>query len=59
MLGRDQRHPGWTIQGLFGKEAEAAVPPGSVWVDAKADFLAYLVVVDESSQDPAFMLPLP
>jgi hypothetical protein len=31
----------------------------SVAVDADCAFFAYLVVVDGSSQDPAFMLPLP
>jgi len=49
----------WSIQGLFGKEVEVVDPTGSVWVDADDEFFAYMVVVDGSSQDPAFMLPLP
>jgi hypothetical protein len=49
----------WSIPGLFGKDVEAVDPTGSVSVDADGEFFAYLVVVDGSSQDPAFMMPLP
>ena len=38
---------------------EVVDPTGSVWVNGDDEFIAYLVVVDGSSQDPAFMLPLP
>jgi hypothetical protein len=31
-------------------------PVGSVAVDASAEFFAYVVVLDGSSQDPAFFL---
>jgi hypothetical protein len=48
----------WSLERLFGDEALAVDPTGSVAVDADGEFVAYLVVVDGSSQDPAFMLPL-
>jgi hypothetical protein len=49
----------WSIQALFGKGTPYVNPTGSVAIEADGDFVAYLVVVDGSSQDPAFMLPLP
>jgi hypothetical protein len=49
----------WSIDALFGTEVPAMDPTGCVAVDADGEFVAYLVVIDPSSQDPEFMLPFP
>jgi hypothetical protein len=45
----------WSVKSLFSS-ASMPNPVGSVAVDASAEFFAYVVVLDGSSQDPAFFL---
>jgi hypothetical protein len=48
----------WSLESLFGpSEVEKLDPTGSVVLDSDADYFAYLVVIDGSSQDPVFYLP--
>jgi hypothetical protein len=48
----------WSVDGLFGAaHVKNLDPTGSLVVDSDADFFAYLVVIDGSSQDPVFFLP--
>ena len=48
----------WSIEKLFGSSlTEVPDPVGSVVVDADADFIPYLVVIDGTSQDPVLFLP--
>jgi hypothetical protein len=48
----------WSLESLFGSTAvEKLDPTGSVVLDSDADYFAYLVVIDGSSQDPVFYLP--
>jgi hypothetical protein len=48
----------WSLESLFGSsQLDTLEPTGSLVLDADADFLAYLVVIDGSSQDPVFFLP--
>jgi len=47
----------WTVQQLFGSAYRHPAPAGSLVVAGDADFLAYLTVIDGSSQDPVFVMP--
>ena len=48
----------WSVESLFGAaRSQNLDPTGSLVVDSDADFFAYLVVIDGSSQDPVFFLP--
>ncbi|MCU0234620.1 MAG: hypothetical protein MUE90_11405 [Thermoanaerobaculales bacterium] len=47
----------WTVQQLFGSAFRAPEPAGSLLVSADGPFLAYLTVIDGSSQDPVFVMP--
>lgn len=48
----------WSLESLFGaRQVEELDPTGSLVLDSDADFFAYLVVIDGSSQDPVFFLP--
>jgi hypothetical protein len=48
----------WSLEGLFGaSQVKELDPTGSLVLDSDADFFAYLVVIDGSSQDPVFFLP--
>ena len=48
----------WSLESLFGSsQLDTLDPTGSLVLDADADFVAYLVVIDGSSQDPVFFLP--
>jgi hypothetical protein len=47
----------WSVERLFRGAVPEPVQAGSVTVTGSADFLAYLVVVDNSTQDPTFVLP--
>jgi hypothetical protein len=48
----------WGVETLFGPDIDDPAPSGSISIDADGPFLAYLVVVDGSSQDPAFFMPI-
>jgi hypothetical protein len=46
------------VESLFGPaHVKNLDPTGALVVDSDADFFAYLVVIDGSSQDPVFFLP--
>jgi hypothetical protein len=48
----------WSVDKLFGVAAAKELDPvGSVVVDADADFFAYLVTIDNTSQDPVMFVP--
>lgn len=48
----------WSVDTLFGKALlEKPDPAGGLVVDADTDFFAYLVTIDNSSQDPVLFLP--
>jgi hypothetical protein len=48
----------WSVESLFGPaNVKNLDPTGSLVVDSDADFFAYLVVIDGSSQDPVLFLP--
>jgi hypothetical protein len=47
----------WTVQQLFGSAYRDPDPAGSLVVAGDTDFLAYLTVIDGSSQDPVFVMP--
>jgi hypothetical protein len=48
----------WSVDKLFGVAASKELDPvGSVVVEADADFFAYLVTIDNSSQDPVMLVP--
>jgi hypothetical protein len=47
----------WTVQQLFGSAYRHPDPAGSLVVASDSDFLAYLTVIDGSSQDPVFVMP--
>jgi hypothetical protein len=48
----------WSLESLFGaSQVKKLDPTGSLVVESDADFVAYLVVIDGSSQDPVFFLP--
>ena len=46
-----------SMERLFGRDVTAPDPVGSIVVSGEADFLAYLTVIDGTSQDPVFILP--
>jgi hypothetical protein len=49
----------WSLESLFGAtKVKQFDQTGSLVLDSDADFFAYLVVIDGSSQDPVFFLPL-
>lgn len=45
-----------SVEGLFGGPVQAPESAGSLFVTSGEDFLAYLTVIDESSQDPIFVM---
>jgi hypothetical protein len=45
------------MEKLFGRDVAAPEPVGSIVVSGNADFLAYLTVIDGTSQDPVFVMP--
>jgi hypothetical protein len=45
------------MEKLFGKNVAAPDPVGSIVISGEADFLAYLTVIDGTSQDPVFVMP--
>ena len=48
----------WSLESLFGDaQLKKLDPTGSLEVESDADFIAYVVVIDGSSQDPVFFLP--
>jgi hypothetical protein len=48
----------WSVDKLFGVAASKELNPvGSVVVDSDTDFFAYLVTIDNSSQDPVMFVP--
>ena len=48
----------WSVDTLLGKALlEKPDPAGGLVVDADTDFFAYLVTIDNSSQDPVMFLP--
>ena len=47
----------WSVQQLFGSAFEAPNPVGSLVVLPDGDSLAYLTVIDGTSQDPVFVMP--
>jgi hypothetical protein len=48
----------WSVDTLFGEDLlEKPDPAGGLVVDGDADFFAYLVTIDNSSQDPVLFLP--
>jgi len=48
----------WSVDTLFGDALlEKPDPAGGLVVDGDADFFAYLVTIDNSSQDPVMYLP--
>jgi hypothetical protein len=46
-----------SMEKLFGKNVAAPDPVGSIVISGEADFLAYLTVIDGTSQDPVFVMP--
>jgi hypothetical protein len=52
---RSLRH--LSMEKLFGRDVVAPDPVGSIVVSGNADFLAYLTVIDGTSQDPVFVMP--
>jgi len=52
---RSLRH--LSMEKLFGRDVVAPDPAGSIVVSGNADFLAYLTVIDGTSQDPVFVMP--
>jgi hypothetical protein len=52
---RSLRH--LSMEKLFGRDVAAPEPVGSIVVSGNADFLAYLTVIDGTSQDPVFVMP--
>ncbi len=53
---RSLRH--MSVERLFGRSVAVPDPVGSIVVSGDGDFLAYLTVIDGTSQDPVFILPL-
>jgi hypothetical protein len=47
----------WSIEKLFGNNVAKPNPAGSVVVSAERPYLAYLTVIDGTSQDPVFVMP--
>ncbi|MCU0274797.1 MAG: hypothetical protein MUE34_16345, partial [Acidimicrobiales bacterium] len=47
----------WSVDQLFGAAYVAPDPVGSLRVSGSGPFLAYLTVIDGSSQDPVFVMP--
>ncbi len=47
----------WSIGKLFGNNFVEPDPAGSVVVSADRAYLAYMTVIDGSSQDPVFVMP--
>jgi hypothetical protein len=52
---RSLRH--LSMEKLFGRDVAAPDPVGSIVISGNADFLAYLTVIDGTSQDPVFVMP--
>ena len=46
-----------SVEKLFGTSVAVPNPVGSIVVTGDADFLAYLTVIDGTSQDPVFVMP--
>ena len=46
-----------SVEKLFGTNVAVPNPVGSIVVTGDADFLAYLTVIDGTSQDPVFVMP--
>jgi hypothetical protein len=46
-----------SMERLFGRDVAAPDPVGSIVISGDADFLAYLTVIDGTSQDPVFVMP--
>ena len=45
-----------SVEALFDDDVEAPDPAGSLFVSSGEPFLAYLTVIDGSSQDPIFVM---
>ena len=52
---RSLRH--LSVERLFGRSVAVPDPVGSIVVSGDGDFLAYLTVIDGTSQDPVFVMP--
>jgi hypothetical protein len=48
-----------SLEVIFGDQVMLVDPVGSVVVRADSEFLAYISVVDGTSQDPVFIMPAP
>jgi len=46
-----------SVEKLFDKNVAAPDPVGSIVVSSSAEFLAYMTVIDGTSQDPVFVMP--
>ena len=46
-----------SLNKLFGNNVQKPDPVGSLVVSSGTEFLAYLTVIDGSSQDPVFIMP--
>jgi hypothetical protein len=46
-----------SVEKLFGSSIAVPDPVGSIVVSGDGDFLAYLTVIDGTSQDPVFVMP--
>jgi hypothetical protein len=47
----------WSLEQLFGGTFAAPDPVGSLVVSGSAQYLAYVTVIDGTSQDPVFVMP--
>jgi hypothetical protein len=47
----------WSVQELFGSGYRDPDPVGAVLVSANGDALAYMTIIDGTSQDPVFVMP--
>jgi hypothetical protein len=45
-----------SIERLFGSDVEAPDPAGSLFISGGEDYVAYLTVIDGTSQDPVFVM---
>ncbi|MCG6948391.1 MAG: matrixin family metalloprotease [Acidobacteria bacterium] len=47
----------WSVENLFGRNFVKPDPAGSIVVSADQPYLAYITVIDGTSQDPVFVMP--
>jgi hypothetical protein len=47
----------WSVEKLFGRDFVRPDPAGSIVVSANRPYLAYITVIDGTSQDPVFVMP--